>query len=526
MIGLLRRHPSTAALLAYLALALLAAWPLLAALGTCIGGDGDHAWHRLWVLWWWKDSLARGASPFVTDALRFPHAMPLGLESWSLPAALAALPLWAAVPTLPEVALHNLLLLASLALAAFTMYLLAREIWGDGLGAVLAGALYAVGAQHMGHGTAQPHAVSMVWPPLYFLGLARTVRRPHSGGPIAAGLGLALATTASPYHLAICAAGSAVLLAAWTRSDHQLVFQWAFLRRALLLAGVFLLATGWLWAGVLRAGVAPGPGEHGAASCSADLGTLLLPGPSHLSYVSLGLAALAVARVRAARAWLWLALAGAVLSLGATLRFQGRALLPQVVLPYGWLERAFPLAPWGCPASFSWLAAFGLAVAGAAALADLARLGRRGWMVACALAALGLAETWPRSPPTSAFPSPRFLRDLSRDAERWGVLDASAPPRRLYNQVLHRHPQVGGPATRAPARLDRWLEETPVLRPFFGPGGRLPPRDEAVRALQDLEVRFVIVDRERLPAARELALPLAYQGDGLWIYEVPARPAG
>src|SRR3990172_4638523 len=96
------------------------------------------------------------------------------------------------------------------------------------------------------------------------------------------------------------------------------------------------------------------------------------------------------------------------------------------------------------------------------------------------------------------------------------------PTRRLWHQVLHRHPQVGGYVTRAPERLERLLPETPALRPFFGDGGALPSRPETLRALQELNVRFVIVDGPRLAAARALRVPVAYQGDGITVFEVPA----
>jgi hypothetical protein len=36
-------------------------------------------------------------------------------------------------------------------------------------------------------------------------------------------------------------------------------------------------------------------------------------------------------------------------------------------------------------------------------------------------------------------------------------------------------------------------------------------------------VRFVIVDGPRLAAARALRVPVAYQGDGITVFEVPAE---
>jgi hypothetical protein len=159
-------------------------------------------------------------------------------------------------------------------------------------------------------------------------------------------------------------------------------------------------------------------------------------------------------------------------------------------------------------------------VAAGATLSALVRSGRRGAVAACLLAALALLESWPHALVTSRWPAPRFLRDLAADGERWAVLDATAPTRQLWHQLLHRHPQVGGYVTRAPERLERLLTATPVLRPFFGDGPG-PQRDEAVRALQELRVRFVVVDGQRLAAALALGLPRAYHGDGIQVFEVP-----
>jgi len=184
---MLRRHPHVAAMAGYLALSAAATWPLLARFGTDIGGDRGDAWQTLWGFWWWRDSLSRGASPFSCDALRWPWGVPMWLQTWDLPGALAVLPGWALVPRLPEVALYNVVIFASFPLAGFTAYLLCRELWGGHLAPFLAGALFTFSAYHFGHALGHLHVVSMEWSPLYFLGLVRTVRRHGPGGPALAG---------------------------------------------------------------------------------------------------------------------------------------------------------------------------------------------------------------------------------------------------------------------------------------------------------------------------------------------------
>ena len=465
-------------------------------------------------------------------------------QTFDLPTAIALLPFWALAPSLPEVALYNAVLFSSYPVAGFTAYLLCREVWGGHLAPFLAGALYTVNAYHFGHALGHLHIVSMEWSPLYVLGLVRTLRRRGAGGPLLAGCALALAATASFYHLIFCFVTTLVLLAGWLHGERSSLLSGAFLRRAALLLATFFLLSGWLYVGMVRAFRAePYVGSHDATRFSADLLSFFVPNAAsawrgsfeswrrftgndaesaaYIGYVPLALALVAAVRAKASRSWLAVALVGFVLALGPRLHVNGH-LLGGPPLPYAWLEAAFPLLRFtGVPTRFSWLVTFGVAVAAGAALSLVVRAGRRGPLLACAVASLALAETWPHPFVTSSWPAPRFLRDLAQDGERWAVIDATSPSRQLWHQVLHHHPQVGGYVTRAPERLERLLTATPVLRPFFGDGGALPPRAEAVRALQRLNVRFVIVDGQRIAAARALGVPTVYQGDGIAVFEVP-----
>ena len=544
MFALARRHPHVTAFGAYLALSAAATWPLLPRFTTAIGGDHGDAWQTLWGYWWWHDSIVRGASPFFCDALRWPWGVPMWFQTFDLPTAIALLPFWALAPSLPEVALYNAVLFSSYPVAGFTAYLLCREVWGGHLAPFLAGALYTVNAYHFGHALGHLHIVSMEWSPLYVLGLVRTLRRRGAGGPLLAGCALALAATASFYHLIFCFVTTLVLLAGWLHGERSSLLSGAFLRRAALLLATFLLLSGWLYVGMVRAFRAePYVGSHDATRFSADLLSFFVPNAAsawrgsfeswrrftgndaesaaYIGYVPLALALVAAVRAKASRSWLAVALVGFVLALGPRLHVNGH-LLGGPPLPYAWLEAALPLLRFtGVPTRFSWLVTFGVAVAAGAALSLVVRAGRRGPLLACAVASLALAETWPHPFVTSSWPAPRFLRDLAQDGERWAVIDATSPSRQLWHQVLHHHPQVGGYVTRAPERLERLLTATPVLRPFVGDGGALPPRAEAVRALQRLNVRFVIVDGQRIAAARALGVPTVYQGDGIAVFEVP-----
>ncbi len=548
--GSRRWRPLPAVLLGYLALSAAATWPLLARFGREIGGDRGDAWQTLWGFWWWKESLFRlGTTPMLCPLLHHPHGVPLWFQTWDLPSLLATLPLWA-VPGLPEVSVYNAAIFAAYPLSGLTLCLLCRELWGGWLGPFLAGALYTVSAYHFGHALGHLHVVSMEWSPLYFLGLWRTVRRPGWAAPAGAGLALSAAALASFYHLLLCLVGTLVLAGFWLRSDRAALLSRPFAGRAAVLLATFAALTGWLYAGMLRAYLSePYAGAHDPGWFSADLLSFFLPNAAsawagrfpawrawtgnaaesagYLGYALLGLALAAGTRLRAARPWLGLALVGVLLALGPRLHVAGR-IHGGFLLPYGWLERAIPILAFaGVPARFSWLATFGLAVAAGGALSALERRGPRGAALAVALAALGLLESWPHAFATSGWPAPAFLRRLADDPRPWAVLDASDPLRQLWHQVLHRHRQLGGYVSRPPVRLEAWLEEEPELRPFFArppPSAPWPPRRESLALLRELRVRFVVVERDRLEAARALDLPLAFAGDGLWIYEVAEGP--
>ena len=542
MLGPVRRHPQVAALAGYAVLAAAATWPLLPRFTSGIAGGAAESSQALWQLWWWKESLGRGASPFFCDLLRWPAGVPLWLAPGDLTAAAAVLPLWPLTPALPEFALYNAALFASYALAGFAAHHLCRELWGGHLAPFLAGALYAVSAYAIGAAVGPVQVLSLQWSPLYFLGLVRTVRRHGAGGPLLAGAALALAAAASVYHLAFCAVGTAVLLAAWFPVDRATILSGAFVRRALLAVATFLLLGGWLFGGVLRAmATAPVATDVGAAAArSSDLLAWFVPGEmtawgaaldrwlrpartdaapaGYLGLVAVALAVAAGVRSRAARPWLAVSLAGLVLALGPRLRVAGRE-LGAVPLPYAALEAAVPSAHLGVPPRFGWLVAFGMGVAACGALSLVVRSGRRGPALACALAAVAIADLWPRPSAPSSWPAPSFLRDWAKDGERWAVLDATDPRRQLWHQVLHRHPQVGGRVGPAAERG----APPPALRALLGDGGSLPSRDAAVRALQDLNVRYVIVDGDRLAAGRALRVRRAFEGEGLVVYEVPPR---
>ena len=135
-------------LAAYLAVAVLATWPLArgaadhvvgdeAAQGMCVGTPNLNVWAMGAVLHQLRhDPLGL----FDTNAF-YPYSRSLAFSEHLFVPALMAAPVLLATGNL--VLAYNVTALLTLALAGFGMYLLARELVGDGVGAFAAGLLYA-----------------------------------------------------------------------------------------------------------------------------------------------------------------------------------------------------------------------------------------------------------------------------------------------------------------------------------------------------------------------------------------------
>jgi hypothetical protein len=238
--------PPVAALAAYLGLAFGAfasAWrdPLHLAIG--VRGDPSQV---AWFMAWFPYAAAHGLNPFFTDHIDYPAGVNL---MWNTSMPLVAYLLAPATAVSPVLA-YDLLETLSLALSAWTGYLLLRRCVSSQLAAAAGGLLYGFSpymfAQSLGHSQLTAAAL----PPLILLLLdeiVRVQRRP----PVLLGAGLALAAIAQFFVaeevLVVTGLTAAVLLvvavALW---PHQAVARTRRAVPALLLAGgLFAAAVAW-----------------------------------------------------------------------------------------------------------------------------------------------------------------------------------------------------------------------------------------------------------------------------------------
>ncbi len=389
-----RRH-LVAAFAAYLLLAILATWPLAArsaehvvgdeALqGMCVGTPNLNVWALGFVL----HQLPRDPL-HLFDANAFPpYPRTLAFSEHLFVPALLAAPFLALTGNL--VFAYNMTSLLTLALAGLGMYLLARELVGDGVGAFAAGALYAFHSFNVNE-LIRLQILSNQWFPFLVLALVRFFKAPSGRRAAAVGAAYALQSLSCMYWLLYAPFVAAPLVAVlWWR--HRTA--WRALLPVGLALGVALGLSGlFAWPylqnehdfGFERSSVSSMPPDrYGYVLPNNWMYSWLLPttmpnehAPHFIGFLSLALAAAGLWRMRrgpeslrrVAPALLFLVVFGLATSLGPDMTF-GSVSIPG---PYAFLRAYVPgFESSRYPERFSILALLGLAPFVAAGLAGLA----------------------------------------------------------------------------------------------------------------------------------------------------------
>jgi hypothetical protein len=194
----------------YAAIALAFSWPLplrldAALTGPPTGDTGVYVWN-VWVFQ--HELLELGKFPYSTNAI-FSLGPPVdfALHNYTAFAGLLGVPL---VGLFGVVASFNVIYLVLMVLTAYGMYLLARDVAGDGVPAWLAGLVLAFSPALVARGTAHFSLVAAAPLPIFAWLLrltARTGRRQHMA---ALGATLAWAVYCDPYYGVYC-----LIIGAW-----------------------------------------------------------------------------------------------------------------------------------------------------------------------------------------------------------------------------------------------------------------------------------------------------------------------
>ena len=139
----MRRYPRLTALAVFLVLAVLFSSPRLLGASFYVADDWHDVEIFFWDFWWLGEALRSGQDPWFTTAVFHPAGTSLGFHPTGFLYGIISLPFQTLLGVATGVVLaYNLITLASLALAAWFTFLLARRLGAGDLPALLAGLIY------------------------------------------------------------------------------------------------------------------------------------------------------------------------------------------------------------------------------------------------------------------------------------------------------------------------------------------------------------------------------------------------
>lgn len=572
------------ALLGYLALTVGMTYPLVLKFFSAIPGDSFDGWQNYWNLWWVKTALVdQITSPWFTDLLYHPTGVGLLFHTLNAFNGISFLPIQLAFGLLPE---YNTVVVFSFAAGGLGGYLLARQVLGTNssrLAAFLAGAIFTFSPYHFAHLLGHMQLIALAWLPFYSLYVLRTLRAAESPDVqrvaregIMAALFLILVALCDWYYAFYCILFTTVA-AAW----FGLRSMSAARRHALGLGLIALAAVGATAALVLSPLLIPMVGEARQASymvpdaaqsrqLSADLLAFVTPQGFHplwgewarsqsenftstiseytvfAGFTVLGLALIGLfSRWRRGMKGLWLsvALLFFVLSLGPVLHIGGQAARwpsgVEIALPYAAIARLPFVNIMRSISRLDVIVMLALGVLAAGGLNSLVR-GRVGGVLIGALClAFVLFEFLPAPYPMSPPDTPSWYRKLAEDTRPGAVLNLPANwdrPGYLLYQTEHGKPLTVAYISRDDPRT--LVHRAPVLQHFrhLGPDIiDLDLREQGQQVLADLDVRWVVLDRYKMPGGAERGYTEAaaaeifgdqapiFEDDRLTVYEVTGK---
>jgi hypothetical protein len=440
-------------------------------------GLGPDAYIFLWNFWWTKRALVDlHVDPYLTPLLYTPLGANLALHTHPLPYALLSIPVQLAVPGISGIILaNNLSIVLSFFLAGLGMYLLARQVTGSPMAAVLGAVFYAYSNYRFAN-TVRLHTLATEWFPFLMLFALRWSQtgRPRHAAATALAL-LAIFYSSLEYFAFTLVLVPLQVVSLLVFGQRQRVANLLAPRALATFAGLVLVLSAPLLFDLLPLLRE----QHVFAESStfvADVGDLLLPNQRHplwgaqaaalsatwhrgdaglglsLGYIGLlWMFALARrARPSAAQAklelpvWFWLGWMAITLTFALGPRLHVFGAEQSWPMPYDWLSRALPFFNSSrCPMRWIALVQLFMGVVIAISAADLlAQPGRwRQGVVAISLA-LMLAESANGTlPMTGVEVSPSFA-EIARYPQSGPLLQFPEPHARvmLLDQVVHGKP--------------------------------------------------------------------------------------
>lgn len=471
--------------LAYLALAVLMTWPYAAVPGA-ISFLGYDSLVFLWNFWWVKFSLCDlGQSPLFCDYLYWPGGTSLAMHPLLLPYGLVSIPLQLGLGDLEGcIAAQRLVTLASPALSAWLMYLLARRLVGHGGAAFCAGLVFAFPPFRILHMQIL-HVYCWEFIVLWALVFLRLWDKPTLARGVVLGSCAALLTYASQEY-ALYGALFALFYVGYRLARKEGRAEAEALGRplalAVLIAGVLVWPLLWPILTGHTGTWAVQELQERTLQKSPSVLAFFVPSVTHPVWgawmipvyerlwppeasagmrpeASLGYAALSLALVGALRGprgavafWRLAALAFLILSLGPRLQVTG-ATDSGIPLPYALLGEVAPIFRMNRdPLRMAPLTMLAMGVLAAYGVRHLAcGQGRLARCLPAAFCALVMVEYLCIPCPVGRFPVPAVCQRLREDKEAGVVLDVTpVMKKRLYFQIVHQKKLIDLPTTLVP----------------------------------------------------------------------------
>ena len=229
------------ALAAYLAIALIATWPLAAGLARDVAWDLGDSVLNMWILAWDCEQLLailRGdfsrIATFFDANIFHPAPLTLAYSEHLLPQAIQILPVYAITGN--PILCYNLLFLSTIVLSGLGTYLLVRELTGSAWAGFIAGLLFAFAPYRLPQAS-HLQVLSAQWMPLALYGMRRYFDSRRVKPLLWSAVAVAVQALSCGYYL-LYFSPFVALYAVWEIAQHGL---WRQSRVWLQLAGAGLL---------------------------------------------------------------------------------------------------------------------------------------------------------------------------------------------------------------------------------------------------------------------------------------------
>lgn len=206
-----RPRPSTLVALGLFTLVtLLVAWPVTKAPASAVPGDYGDPVFVMWVMSWVSRQLTAVATGHIAAIDRlwhanifYPEPATLALSEHFVAQSVQVLPVYWL--THNPILGYNIALLSSFALTALGTFLLARDLWGRAVAALVAGLFAAFNEYRLVFELGHLHVLSIQWLPFALVGLHRFIAFGRRRALWGATLAIIALNLSAGYYLAYCA---------------------------------------------------------------------------------------------------------------------------------------------------------------------------------------------------------------------------------------------------------------------------------------------------------------------------------